>query len=151
MRSAPSVIYPVGRSRLAGGLLLGLWLLGAGAAAAWCSQAALAPWQGALLAAALATAAGGAMRAARLGAGMRLRWDGREWRIEGRAAPGTGEAVVHLDFQSLLLVRLRRAGAPSAWMWAERAADPARWPALRRALYAPGPIAASARSAPGRP
>ena len=75
------------------------------------------------------------------GSAARLRFDGQHWSLSGAASRPVVEATVALDLQSLLLVRLRGAGA-SQWYWVERRADPARWLDLRRALYARLPTAA---------
>ena len=83
MHAAPSVSYPVGRSRFAGALLAALWLLGAAALLAWTLQAAEPGWR--QLLAALVLAACGAAAAAgwwRSPAGT-LAWEGGAWRWEG--------------------------------------------------------------------
>lgn len=142
MHSAPSVSFPVGRSRLARRLLWGLWALGAVALAAWCIQFSGAPWRTALMGVVLAAAAHAAWVASRLGEGARLRWDGSHWSCDGAVRLGDAGVTVHLDLQSLVLVRLREPGGLAMWLWLERSSDPARWLDLRRALYAAAPSAA---------
>jgi toxin CptA len=133
MHSAPSVSYPVGRSRWAGAMLLVAWALGACATALWCVQ--VQPSGGrALPVVALVVASGvaGGWSWARHPSGT-LAWDGESWSWSGeRAAGGTLEVV--LDLQRLLLVRWR---GPSSggWLWLEKSALPARWDDLRRAVY----------------
>jgi len=147
MHSAPSVSYPVGRSRLVRSGVLVVWLLGVLAACGWWLQTDGAAWQRAVLALALLAAAVGAGRACRLGEGLRLRWDGRQWCAEdARRCLQRASVTVHLDFQSLMLVRLRAPGERAAWLWLQREADPAQWRALRRAVHAP-----VAADLPGRP
>ncbi|MBS0454819.1 MAG: hypothetical protein JSS14_26270 [Proteobacteria bacterium] len=136
MHSAPSVSFPVGRSRMARRLAWGIWALGAAALLAWCVQFAGAPWRTAILASALALAARGAWAASRLGEGVQLRWDGVHWSCTGTTRLGGAGASIHLDLQSLVLVRLNAPGRPAAWLWLERANCPERWLDLRRALYA---------------
>jgi len=136
MHSAPSVTYPVGRSRMARRLVLGLWCLGACGVLAWCLQVQGAPTQTAVLLLALLGSAFGAASAARLDNPAELRWDGQHWSTEGPRALAQAAATVHLDLQSLLLVRLRAPERPAQWLWLDRSTFPARWLDLRRALHA---------------
>ena len=134
MHGAPSVSYPVGRSALVGVLLLAVWSLGLVACIAFA-------WQGAsvsrLAAAAVACLASGAWVGAwwwRQPAGL-LAWDTATWSwSEGDPDVRTGALEVVLDLQSLLLLRWSSPGR-ARWLWAERARLPARWDALRRAVY----------------
>jgi len=142
MHSAPSVSFPVGRSRMARRLLWGIWALGAAALAAWCVQFSGEGWRTALLAVVVAAAACAAWRAPRSGEGARLQWDGLHWSCDGACRLGGASAGVHLDLQSFMLVRLRDAGGAVAWFWLARAMCPQRWLDLRRALYAAAPKAA---------
>ena len=137
MHSAPSVSFPVGRSRMARRLLWSIWALGAAALVAWCVQFDGAPWRTAVLAAVLLLAAVAARRASRLGDGAFLAWNGQHWSCTGSAIFGNAAATIHLDLQSLMLVRLQEAGRRAVWLWAERDVLPARWLDLRRALHAP--------------
>ncbi|MGC3983248.1 MAG: hypothetical protein QM777_00170 [Pseudorhodoferax sp.] len=138
MHSAPAVRYPVPRSARAGRVLALLCL----APAAPC----LYGWASGLPVAALAISCAGWLLAAAVvllqWRGMRagqLRWDGQAWWwLPDDAAQADEHAVsisVHLDLQSAVLVRM--AGAPGRvhWRWLARAAAPARWSDLRRALY----------------
>lgn len=143
MHSAPSVSYPVGRSPFAARVAALLVLAGLACVLAW---SLLAPpgWRQGLAFVAVAAGGGlagrGWLRAAR---GL-LRWDGLAWAWEeaGRSASGVPE--VALDFQSRLLVRWRAQAGATRWLWLERASDPSRWAALRRAVYsrasAQGPV-----------
>ena len=136
MHSAPSVSYPVGRSRMARRLLLGIWCLGAAGLAAWCLQFSGALWRTALLALVLPVAGLAAWRAARLGEGAELRWNGQHWSCAGSAPCSAAHVSIHLDLQTLMLVRLRESGRAAIWLWVERASLPSRWLDLRRALHA---------------
>lgn len=136
MHSAPSVSFPVGRSRLAPRLVWAAWGIGVAMLAAWCAQFDGAPWRTALLASAVLLAAVAALRAARLGEGIRIHWNGQHWSCDGAVRFDSAVATVHLDLQSLMLVRVHEAGRGAAWLWAERAAFPTRWLDLRRALHA---------------
>ena len=71
----------------------------------------------------------------------RLRWDGTAWSL--LPAPGaaamTGSATLVLDLGSWMLVRFRAPGQDGAgavaWLPLRLAGDPARWCALRAALW----------------
>ncbi len=141
MHNAPSVTYPVGRSRWMDGLLAGLWLSGAAAVAAWCLQAGGVGWRQALGLAAVLWAGVAALwvrREAHGLAGGELRWDGQAWLWTARAgaeAAAPGSLTVHLDLQHGLLLRWQAPGAGRQWLWLSRSAHPARWDDLRRAVY----------------
>ncbi|MDE2606802.1 MAG: hypothetical protein KGL68_12865 [Burkholderiales bacterium] len=134
MHSAPSVNYPVGRSPFAARAAALLVLAGLAVSLAWSLQAPLG-WRQGLAFAAVGASAGLALRGWLRTARGLLRWDGLAWAWEegGRSVPGAPE--VALDFQSRLLVRWRPQTGPNRWLWLERVSDPARWEALRRAVY----------------
>ncbi|WP_332814588.1 hypothetical protein [Ramlibacter sp.] len=149
MNGAPSVSYPVGRSAWLGLLLALAWVAGVLAWAAWAGQGA-SPARLAL--GALATAAAGAWAARwwwRLPGGL-LEWDGGGWRFSpAGAAPGAaGQVEPVLDAQSALLLRWRAQAGRGAWLWAERSRRPARWDALRRAVYSRASADAPPRAEP---
>lgn len=152
MRSAPSVNYPVGRSRYAERLLLTIWILGACCAIAVCWRFDGSYWRES--ASMLSVAATGVL--ARIGslrsaAVASLSFDGRYWTVWGRRIPGKSgksRASVAVDLQSLLLVRVAEPGGPRHWLWLERRAMPARWRDLRRALYSRAPAPDSLHPAP---
>jgi hypothetical protein len=148
MHSAPSVSYPVGRSRLAGGLLLAAWALGALACAAWAWHGASAARLGAAVAACIASGAWAGWWWRRQSTGL-LGWDGSAWSWSAGGWPAeAGSVEVMLDLQSLLLLRWR-AGPRARWLWAGRAPLPERWDALRRAVYSrPNPEALSGAEPP---
>lgn len=159
LHSAPSVIYPLGRSRFLGWLLGLAWGVTALVTGAWWVSAAAAdhrPWLGltALL------LAGGVMALGwqRSPVGQ-LSWDGQHWAWESAGYLGGGTLAppqVVLDLQSAVLLRLDNRAGASWWLWAERTTLPPRWLDLRRAIYAkPRPelqtdIAASAPEPAGR-
>lgn len=134
MHDAPSVSYPVGRSRWAGGLAAVLWLGGLAGALLWSGQPQVAFWRLALAWTAVAAAGAIALWAWWHTPRGVLAWDrsGWTWTPE-RGAAAAGELQVALDFQHLLLVRWCAAGA-RAWLWLERGpGEP--WDELRRAVY----------------
>jgi len=69
-----------------------------------------------------------------------LRWDGQDWVLAGdaRGRPDQrGDAALMLDLGPWMLVRFipRKGPAPSSWLALTAAGDPARWAALRGALW----------------
>jgi toxin CptA len=134
MHNAPSVNYPVGRSRLAGALLATAWAAGALAVAAWTLQVqtsdtrTLLAWSSVLLSGFLAV-----RMWARTPAGL-LAWDGQtwSWSIGERVLQAHPEVI--LDLQCALLLRLGE-GRSASWLWLEKRWSPARWDDLRRAVY----------------
>jgi toxin CptA len=134
MYSAPSVSYPVGRSRFAAGLLLVAWLLGAAAVALWLIEARAPGWQrGASVLLVLSVGLWAASSWWRTPAGG-LIWDGENWCWSAAGQGRTGDVAVGLDFQHWLLLRWTGGSAPR-WLWLERARHAERWDDLRRAVY----------------
>jgi toxin CptA len=145
MHSAPSVIYPVGRSRYSERLLLVFWILGACSVVIACGQAGGVGWRHGVLvisavAAGIAAACTGGFRRA---ASEELSFDGQHWSLTGKLAPRSARASVGLDFQSVLLISLTAPGCARHWIWVERSAKPESWRDFRRALYSRAPLAAS--------
>jgi toxin CptA len=141
MHSAPSVIYPVGRSRLTGLLVLGSAVTGVAAATLAAVQAGSLQWIGVIgLATAILAATWACVRWWRTPAG-HLSWDGRGWTwspdaMSDRNAVPVG-LLVCLDLQAVLLLRQPLEWGTSRWFWLERSRFPLRWSALRRAVYSP--------------
>ncbi|MDI3383012.1 hypothetical protein ACFPPF_02780 [Xenophilus aerolatus] len=139
MHSAPSVSYPVGRSRVGHAILWVIWAAGAGCTVGWCYQnegngARWALVLGAAIVASLALAWALRPRTPRA-----LHWDGAFWSLSGARPMGMAVAAVALDLQGTLLLRLQEAGRAAQWLWLDRAAAPERWNALRRAVYCRAP------------
>lgn len=151
MHDAPSVSYPVGRSRWAGALAASLWLCGLAGALLWAAQPQVAFWRLALAWTAAAVAGVVALRTWwRTPRGV-LAWDGSGWTWTPDGGHGVpGELQVALDVQHLLLVRFRAAGA-GGWFWLERGGGE-RWDELRRAVYSrAGPAALPAEPPAAKP
>ena len=134
MHGAPSVSYPVGRSRFAAGLLLVVWLSGAAAVILWSAQVRVPGWH--LAAAALLVLAAGLCAAWSWwrAPGGALSWDGESWSWSAAGQESAGSLVVSLDLQHWLLLRWA-GGNASRWLWLERARYVERWEDLRRAVY----------------
>ena len=138
MHSAPSVSYPVGRSRFSGLLLAALWCGGAAVTVLWWRDAAPAPARLVLAVTVLGLTGLLAWQGWRRAPAGHLRWDGQGWlgpgHRESGAGPGAGSLTVRLDFQRWMLVEFREAGLVR-WLWLSRTRDLARWDDLRRAVY----------------
>jgi len=134
MHSAPSVTYPVGRSRFAGFAMAGLWLVAAAVVFAWWLQTQ-APQGRTFVACLLVTVSGGlaAVTWAKSSVGS-MAWDGDKWSLSAVQAPSGGAVAVALDLQQWILLQWQ-AEAGSRWLWVERRAKPERWDDMRRAVY----------------
>jgi hypothetical protein len=139
--NAPPVVYPLGRSRFLGTLLLGLWLCGLLLAFLWLLRGGRPPdWRTALAFASVAGAGAAAYIGWRNTPAGRLAWDGEVWRWESpgyQAGVAEYELSVLGDFQHALLLRLENQAHARLWLWVERRAFPERWLDLRRAVYSP--------------
>jgi hypothetical protein len=65
-----------------------------------------------------------------------LRWDGHVWNWDSSGTSVGGHLVVHLDFQSWMVVSLRTNHGATVWLWPERRSETLSWDALRRAVFA---------------
>lgn len=140
MRSAPSVIYPVGNSRNARLLNTFVWLMGVGCGLAACAWRNDTDWRVGLLVLSVLVASGGVWQGLRQSAWVaELSFDGRHWSMAGRTAMRGAGIRVALDFQSLMLVRLAGARRPPCWVWLDERSKPDRWKDLRRAVYSRAP------------
>ncbi|MFZ9373849.1 MAG: hypothetical protein ACO258_05380 [Burkholderiaceae bacterium] len=153
MHNAPSVSFPVGRSRFPLSPLLVIWAGAALVLAAW-AQATQADSTavGAAIALWLACGAAAAWGWRRQAAGW-LCWEGDAWRCYAGAVPEevqqpdavddaaglpgiAGHAECTLDLQSRLWVRFAGEDGRVRWWWLREQDAPAQWAALRRALFA---------------
>ncbi|RYF72076.1 MAG: hypothetical protein EOO22_11475 [Comamonadaceae bacterium] len=147
MHSAPSVSFPVGRSRDAGRLLLAIWIAGAATVVVSGFVMGSFGWRSALPAACGLFAGALAYGAHRRSGDGCLHFDGHGWNLTGVRSVPTAHVSPALDLQSLMLVRMTVAGRHARWLWLERRSDPARWLALRRAVYSRAPSADPAEPA----
>jgi len=136
---APTVVYPVGRSRWAAVTMVLGWAAAAGVTLAWTWAAG--PGDGApawgwasLLLAGLALA--WHWRSAPSG---QLAWDGHRWLWVSRAYPvGTplSPPQVVIDLQGVIVVRMSNPAGAALTLWLEARQEPGRWLDLRRAIHA---------------
>ncbi|RMX02990.1 hypothetical protein D8I35_17595 [Corticibacter populi] len=149
---APALHYPVQRSRRLGVLLLACSSASLMALLAWiwprisaASASETAPMVLAMLLWLLGSVA--IARQWRRSPHGTLCWTGHGWQwIDGSAATGH-DCIPTLawDWQHAMLLRCQHATTDAAanaattplpqWLWLERQTAPARWPALRRAVY----------------
>ncbi|MDP3138222.1 MAG: hypothetical protein Q8N17_18050 [Burkholderiaceae bacterium] len=149
MHSAPSVFYPVERSRGAARALAAVWLFAALVHLLWWLAPGVANgWpQFAGLIALLLSALLAACSWRSLSSG-HLDWDGNDWNWAeaGQSLRSGGRVHLGLDLQRALLLRLRDAEGATRWVWLERSADPTHWDDLRRAVCAHGAAAAAVQA-----
>jgi toxin CptA len=139
LHSAPSVVYPLGRSRFQAQLVMAVWLLGVLVTGVWWLLLPRLDWRLGLGVAAVAAAGLAALSGWKNSPSGQLRWDGQIWRWEShgyQAGEATHEVAVLADFQQVMLLRVENQAHASLWLWAERKAFPERWMDLRRAVYA---------------
>ena len=139
MHSAPSVSFPVGRSRSAGRILLAVWVAGACCVGISSNLMDGVGWRIVVLLSSTLLAGAWSARAHWRQPTGRLQFDGQNWSLTGTRPTPAARLVSALDLQSLLLVRLMVANGRSYWLWLERRSDPQRWLALRRAVYSRAP------------
>lgn len=149
--NAPSVVYPLGRSRFLGALLLSLWLFGLLLILLWFLQGAgRLDGRIALALVVLAGAGAAAYAGWRNAPAGRLAWDGEVWRWESlgyQAGVAEYELRVLADLQHALLLRLENQAHACLWLWVERRSMPERWLDLRRAVYSPDKAAVAVSGA----
>ena len=136
MHNAPAVTYPVGRSLFHGLIVVAAGLLGCLALLFWLTTPVVPGWRQWLLAGVLLFALLGAGEAWRRSPRGSLRWSGDVWEWTTSGMAQVGHLVVHLDFQSWMLVSLRPDRGAVRWLWPERRSDVLNWDALRRAAFA---------------
>lgn len=136
MRCAPSVIYPVLRSRRVGVLLAVLWCLGALPVTAWLVRVS-APLS-ACVAVVAWTMLAGALCAWHWWRAEpdRLAWDGQSW---STSTVFDAHLAVALDLQFLMVLRVVPVVGRSQWLVVDREASPSAWHSLRCAVTAAGP------------
>ena len=144
MHKAPTVDYPVGRSRFQAVALAPIWLSVFGAHALWLATAERLDWRHGSGLAVVIVAAAVALCAWRATPSGTLRWDGQSWWRDSAGSKTSGEIAPYLDMQHTFLLGFTEHSGAFHWLWLEYRAAPTRWSALRRAVHAPRRADASA-------
>ncbi len=137
MYNAPAVTYPVGRSHFQVVLTLAVGLMGALAQGAWwllSDAPGLVHGLGWVLWLVLCS---WALWRVLHTPQAHLVWDGQEWCLQAGVMSWAVTPQVILDMQHSLLLCLRPETGGAQWVWPAQQAQPARWLALRRALFNP--------------
>lgn len=134
MHSAPSVSFPLGRSRFGLAIVLLLIMSGAAAQTAWMLQSQSLGFVHMLGCLIWSIGATLALRYWVNTQSGELAWTGANWIWTAQHASGEVSAKLVFDFQSILLLRLIFPEGASYWFWVQQNAAPARWLDLRRAL-----------------
>ena len=136
MNSAPAVGFPLGRSRFQAWLIGVVLGLGGAVVMLWLVHSdggdgrqylALAGW--------LWAAGWMGLEWWRTPQGT-LQWDGVAWTLLIGSRSVLVVPAMVLDFQRMVLLRLQATGSVT-WAWLDQSNCPARWLALRRAVYEP--------------
>ncbi len=136
MNSAPAVQYPVGRSTFQGYFLLAISVIGCLTGVMWLrTDVSIGGPQIAffIVLVSVLSLAGHAWYQTEVGL---LSWGGESWTWSKGLQSTNGRLAVHFDVQVLMILALQPEKGRPMWLWAERASDPVRWRALRRAVYA---------------
>ena len=138
--NAPSVVYPLGRSRTLLLTFAVLWFAGFVLTCFWIQASPNFGWRQMTGLAAMGLAGLTGLLAFKNSPQGNLAWDGQSWHWESasyQAATAEYELTVAADFQHALLLRINNQAHASLWFWAERSAFASRWLDLRRAVYSP--------------
>jgi len=137
MHKPPLVDFPVGDSLWFSRVWLAIWSVALSIDLLWLFESDRGdwrPWCG-LVVTVLAAAA--ATRIRGVASDGTLLWDGDGWWWEHAALRTGGVVTSALDLHSVMLLRFVSDSGSRYWFALARAADPARWLALRRAVHAP--------------
>ena len=148
MHSAPSVSYPVGRSRFHGALALLIGLLGGMTLLAWGLQADAIGVRHLASVLLWLVSSGLLAHQWRMTPVGVLAWDGAAWRWQQADQVWPIQPAVSLDLQTFMLLKLHTAHGPAWWVWPERQTAPAHWLALRRALFGQAAVGQTDLAAP---
>lgn len=139
MYNAPAVSYPVGRSRFQGWLLVVVLAAGASSLGVWAMQSDQLGWRHVAAAGLWLASASVAIWAWWRSPEGLLTWDTKSWSWASGDHIRQVTVSPVLDSQSVLLLCLREPEERALWVWPARRTAPARWLALRRAVFAPHP------------
>lgn len=135
MHQPPAVSHNVQRSRwhLIG--ILVIWFVALAASAALWQSSADTPLKSSVLASAVSLGVWAVKDWFQSERGS-LRWDGQQWLWSGFGDFPVQHLFVVLDFQRLILVKLRTSSLGVRWIWLEASVSNRQWLAMRRALFA---------------
>lgn len=138
MHHAPAISYPVGASVLYSTAVLIMTCLGMLTMAVWFALADTLTLAHQLAIALSLLLWLVAVRTWRRAVPASLSWDGQGWTLVGQSGAIAVTPHVVLDLQRYLLLFLRvdAATGSSCWVWPVASSQPARWSALRWALFA---------------
>lgn len=134
MHSAPSVSYPVGRSRFQAALLIVVALAMLAVSLFWWAAAPW-DWRMSLMLVLLCLALLFAWQAWRYTQQGTLAWNGVSWRFTGSQSSVVGAVSVPIDLQSTVLLKVTPQDGPQLWLWAERRRLEPLWIPLRLAVF----------------
>ncbi|WP_295855944.1 hypothetical protein [uncultured Xylophilus sp.] len=147
MHAAPSVRFPVVRSRRAAVLWAAAWILGAASVGYWSVAVPDVPASIRVIALLWVLATGAmAWHAWYRSPQGTLGWDGQHWHWEpaerGASETPPGRIALCRDLQGLMLLRFEPAAGRGRWLWTDHASSPQHWHALRCAVHATARTAA---------
>ena len=137
MHKAPTVDYPLGRSRFQAFTLALVFFCVVSVDGTWFYLAADFGWRQWLGLAVTLVALLAALRAWHVSSSGILRWDGQSWSWETAGSRSMGTVRATLDLQRFLLLCFCADAGTRQWLWLEQSRAANRWSALRRAVYAP--------------
>ncbi len=134
MHHPPAVSTWVRASRLTGGLVMIFASLASLQAVIFLTQNSWNTWQSQVIAALLLASIALVLRLSRHRDEGQLQWTGEVWQWSAFPLAGGCVLQLHLDFQVVMLVSLRRPQAATVWLWLERDQIGQKWLAVRRAI-----------------
>jgi len=134
MHSAPSVSFPLGRSRFGLAIVLMLSMIGAAAQITWMLQSQTLGFVHMTGCFIWLVGSGLALRYWANTQSGDLAWTGAHWSWTAQHTSVPVSATLVFDFQSILLMRLVFPEGASYWFWVQQNAAQVRWLDLRRAL-----------------
>ncbi|MFM2036964.1 MAG: hypothetical protein RL459_2229 [Pseudomonadota bacterium] len=137
-QSAPSVSYPVGRSRFYPTVLCALWLFSVVIAVTWFLQSGRLVWAQGAMAGLLILLGVLFWREGRHQTKASLQWNGQEWVWIGEGEEPISQVSVTFDFQNVMLLTVDSQSGRRRWVWVQGTVSPRLWLPLRRALTAHG-------------
>ena len=133
----------MGRSRYQALAAAVVWSAAAASCTFWLLQAQAIGWRHGLSIAAVLALAVVLVRAWVAAPTGALRWDGHAWHWHSGNEEKTGQVLLLLDLQYMMLLNFRAEAGSQLFLWASCGADQEQWLSLRRALRARATAAAA--------